>query len=65
MFLSIVGSPNDSFSPEWDIYAECRAIVGPEDKAQRFAERSARILFKVLFQNVLRGLDKAASMFTT
>jgi hypothetical protein len=46
------------------MYMECKAIVGPEDKAQRFAERSTRILLKVLFQNVLRGLDKAASMFT-
>jgi hypothetical protein len=46
------------------IYVECRAAVGPKDTPERFAERRAGILFKALFQNVLRGLDKAASMFT-
>jgi hypothetical protein len=60
----MAGSRNGSFSAEQDIYVECRAIVGPKDKPKRFAKRSARILFKALFQNVLRGLDKMTSMFT-
>jgi hypothetical protein len=53
-FLDHLTTP---FSAERDIYMECRAIVGPKDKAERVAERSAGILFRALFQNVLRGLD--------